>query len=180
MTALQIRYIPDSELTSDQHKEIDALDKLAFAGESEQDHPELAGITWATHDWMALGFLGDELVTQLALPIREISVGAEKIRIAGVGGVATHPKFQHKGYASVLLSATQTFMRDKIRVPFGLLICAGKLQRFYERAGWQFVADVLYFLQDNQRRVLHTCVMILPLSKLAWPTGEIDLCGSPW
>jgi nodulation protein A len=180
MTGLQIRFITDSELTPDLRKEIDALDKLAFAGESADAHPELAGITWASHDWMALGFLGNEIVTQLSLPKRGISVGAEKICVAGVGGVATHPKFQHKGYASALLGATQIFMRDTIRVPFGLLICAGKLQRFYERAGWQFAAEVLYFSQEHQQRALHTCVMILPLANQAWPTGEIDLCGSPW
>jgi GNAT superfamily N-acetyltransferase len=180
MTGLKICFINYSELTSDQQKESDALDKLAFAGESEADHPELSGITWASHDWMALGFLGEELVTQLSLPIREISVGAEKIWVAGVGGVATHPKFQHKGYASALLGAIQVFIRDKIRVTFGLLICADQLRRFYERAGWQFAADNLYFSQDNQRRALHTCVMVLPLANHSWPKGEIDLCGSPW
>jgi GNAT superfamily N-acetyltransferase len=180
MAGLQICFILDSELTSDQHKEIDALDKLAFAGESEDDHPELSGITWASHDWMALGFLGDELVTQLALPLREISVGAEKIWVAGVGGVATYPRFQHKGYAGALLEATKIFMRDTLRIPFGLLICADKLRRFYESAGWQFAAEVLCFSQEGKRRALPACVMILPLANKAWPTGEIDLCGSPW
>jgi aminoglycoside 2'-N-acetyltransferase I len=180
MTDLRIRFVTDSELTPDLRKEIDALDKLAFAGESDADHPELAGITWAPHDWMALGFLGDEIVTQLSMPEREISVGAQKIKVVGVGGVATHPGFQRQGYASALLGATQSFMRENMRVPFGLLICDGKMQQFYERAGWQFTTDILYFLQDDQRRSLHTCVMVLSLANQDWPAGEIDLCGSPW
>ena len=180
MTELQFRFIPSSDITPGQQKEIDALDALAFTGQTDDDNPELAGITWASCDWMALGFLGDTLVTQSAVPIREISVGNEKVWVAGIGGVAAHPKFQHKGYASALLGATQLFLHYKIQVPFGLLICADTLRTFYERAGWYFAGGVLYISIDNQRRALHTCVMILQLTNQTWPAGEIDLCGPPW
>jgi ribosomal protein S18 acetylase RimI-like enzyme len=94
--------------------------------------------------------------------------------------MATHPDFQRKGYGLALLKAAETFMRDELRVPFGLLICDVSARPFYEPARWQFVADALYYEQDNQRRLLNTCVMILSMMDRNWLSGEIDLCGLPW
>jgi GNAT superfamily N-acetyltransferase len=179
MTDLQIRFVPQADVTPELDQEIDALDKLAFADEVIDD-PDFNSIQWAGHDWMALGYLDGELVTQLCLPKREILVGAEKIWVAGVGGMATHPKHWHKGYGSALLRATESFMRDEMQTPFGLLICADETQPFYQLSKWQRVADVLCFTQNEQRRQLQTCVMILQLTDRPWHAGEIDLCGLPW
>lgn len=180
MTELQVRFIPKAEITSELDIEIDTLDKLAFANDGIDHDPEFSSIHWAEPDWMALGFVGEELVTQLCLPKREISVSTEKVWVAGIGGMATHPNHHHKGYGSRLLGAAETFMRDEMRVPFGLLICADETRPFYELARWQFVADALYYEQDDQRRILNTCVMILPVMNRSWLSGEIDLCGLPW
>jgi len=180
MTDLQIRFIPQAELTPKLQQDIDLLDKLAFADDGIDDDPEFSSIHWASPDWMGLGFVNEELVTQLCLPKREIIVGNEKVWVAGIGGMATHPDHQHIGYGSALLRMTESFMRDEMHVPFGLLICAYETRPFYELARWQFAADMLYYSQDNQRRTLNTCVMILPLEKHAWRAGEIDLCGLPW
>lgn len=177
---LQIEIIRDSLILPDVRKDINELDQLAFAGDSTDDDPEFSRIDWASPDWMALGFLYGELVTQLCLPKREIMVASEKIWVAGVGGMATHPNHQHKRYGSALLKGTETFMRDEIQVPFGLLICAASTRPFYELAGWQYAADVLYYQQENQKRILSTCVMILQLRDQTWPAGEIDLRGAPW
>ncbi|MFN8411341.1 MAG: GNAT family N-acetyltransferase [Anaerolineales bacterium] len=180
MTTLQIRFIPHKEISAGLQAEIDALDKLAFAEDDIDNDPEFSSIRWAGPDWMALGYLDKELVTQLSMPKREIIVGSNKVWVAGIGGMATHPKHHHKGYGSALLKATENFMRDEVRVPFGLLICADETQPFYELARWQRVADLLYYHQDSQRKMLHTSVMILNLGNQTWPAGEIDLCGSPW
>jgi len=180
MMNLQIRFIPHSEIGLELQKETEALDKLAFGEDGIDDDPEFASIQWAVPDWMGLGFLNGRLVTQLCLPKREISVGGEKVWVAGIGGMATHPDHQHKGFGSALLKATERFMRDEIQVPFGLLICADATQPFYQLSRWLKVADVLYFWQENQRRSLQTCVMVLPLTDRLWLAGEIDLCGLPW
>jgi GNAT superfamily N-acetyltransferase len=180
MENINISFLPEKDILSEVRQQIDALDHLAFAGDTIDDDPEFSSIQWASPDWMALGFLNDELITQLCLPKREIRVGNEKVWVAGIGGMATHPDNQHRGYGSALLKATETFMRDEMRVPFGLLICAYETRPFYELARWQFAADRLYFTQDNQRRTLTTCVMVLSLEKHVWRAGEIDLCGLPW
>lgn len=180
MTALQIRFVPHAEVEPALQSEIEALDKLAFADDGIDDDPEFASIQWSEPDWMGLGFLNSQLVTQVCLPKREIAVGGEKVWVAGIGGMATHPDFQRKGYGLALLKAAEIFMRDELRVPFGLLICDVSVRPFYEPARWQFVADALYYEQDNQRRILNTCVMILSIMDRNWLSGEIDLCGLPW
>ena len=177
---LKIEIILDSLITAEVQKAITELDHLAFADDGIDDDPEFSRIQWASPDWMVFGFLHGELVTQLCIPKREILIGSEKIWVAGVGGMVTHPNHHHKGYGSALLKATETFMRDELQVPFGLLICADETQPFYKLARWQRTADLLYYHQDNQRRILKTCVMILQLEKQTWHAGEIDLCGLPW
>jgi GNAT superfamily N-acetyltransferase len=181
MDTLEIEIIPADQVSSELDSQIDQLDRLAFGGDGDIDNdPEFSGIQWSSPDWMALGFQGEELVTQLCLPKRQITVGVEKIWVAGIGGMATHPNHHHKGYGSALLKAAETFMRDQLKVPFGLLICASETRRFYELAYWQLVADALYHEQGDQKRILHTSVMILQLENQTWPVGEIDLCGLPW
>lgn len=178
MTYLDIRFLPQADLKPELRHEYDELDRLAF-GSLTEDH-EFSSIQWATPDWMGFGFLQGQLVTQLCIPKREIRVGNEKIWVAGLGGMATHPDFQHLGLGSALLAATERFMRDTILVPFGLLICAEGTCPFYERSNWQIAANFLHFRQEQQSRLLRTCVMILPLTDRLWPAGEIDLCGLPW
>lgn len=180
MNNLRVRFIYHQEISPELRIEIEELDRLAFAGDDIDSDPEFASIQWATPDWMALGFLHEELVTQLSMPKREIMVGSERVWVAGIGGMATHPNHHHKGYGSALLKATEIFMRDELQFPFGLLICADETQPFYELAHWEHVTDLLYYHQDDQRRKMRTSVMTLQLKNQAWPAGEIDLCGAPW
>lgn len=179
MTTLEIRFLPVNQVPIELERAIDALDHLAFAGEQAHD-PEFASIEWGSPDWMALGFRGGELVSQLCLHKREIAVGTARVWVAGVGGVATHPDWLRRGFASQVLRGAEIFMRETLQVPFGLLVCADETQPVYARCGWQTVAQALTFIQDEKPRSLETCVMILPLSNQSWPPGEINLLGLPW
>jgi predicted acetyltransferase len=179
MPQLQIEFLHITQISPELDREIDALDHLAFSAD-ENDDPEFNAIEWSAQEWMALGRLDGQLVSQLCLLKREILVGGEKVTVAGIGGVATHPQWQRQGLASQIMRATETFLRDEICVPFGLLVCAEQTQPVYARCGWQTVANALFFVQNDQRLPLYTCVMVLPLSGQPWPSGEIDLCGLPW
>jgi GNAT superfamily N-acetyltransferase len=179
MTNLDIRFLPVDQVSPELDRAINTLDHLAFAGEQDDD-PEFASIEWGSPDWMVLGLQDGELLSQLCLHKREIAVGVERVWVAGVGGVATHPDWQKRGFAGQVLRASETFMRETLQVPFGLLVCADETQPVYARCGWQTVARKLIFIQDEKPRRLETCVMILPLSNQVWPFGEINLLGLPW
>ena len=44
---LNIRFMPQADITSELQQEIDALDKLAFADDGIDDDPEFSNINWA-------------------------------------------------------------------------------------------------------------------------------------
>lgn len=179
MTQLRIEFHPAQQVSAELEHRLETLDRLAFAGENNGD-PEFASIEWGSPDWMVLGFLEGELVSQLCLHKREITVGPQRIWVAGIGGVATHPNWLRRGFASQVLRASEVFMRETLKVPFGLLVCADETQPVYARCGWQTVAKSLIFTQNDQRRTLETSVMIFSLSGQPWPDGEINLRGLPW
>ncbi len=178
--ALHIKILSCDQISPELDKQIDQLDHLAYSSVKLPENPEYGQIVWSAHHWMVLGYLNDALVTQLCLLKREILIGAESVRVAGLGGVATDPQWQRHGFALQILREAEKFMRDDIGVAFGLLICDKEIQPYYTRGGWINVAQSLRYSQADQRRVLNTCVMVLPLANQVWPSGEIDLCGSPW
>ncbi len=179
MTSIQIRFLSQSQISTDEECQINALDRLVFAG-ADQDDPQLKDIQWASHDWMAVGYHQEQLVVQFCLLKREILVGGYPLMVAGVGGVVTHPDWRRRGLARQLLLAAEPFMRENLAVPFALLICAEETQQVYASCGWQAVAHSLRYTQDGQSRILPTLVMVLPLAGQAWLEGEIELCGLPW
>jgi predicted acetyltransferase len=180
--ALKIEFVSSHLISADVQKNIDDLARAAFAANVKNDDPEFKSIEWSGSqiETMALGFIDGELVTLLGLLQREILVGEQSLWVVGVGGVATHPNWQKRGLASGLLKAVEAYMCEKMGASFGLLVCAEERRPFYRQAGWQVVADHLFFWQQGQRRVLKTPVMVLPLADASWPSGEIDLRKSPW
>jgi nodulation protein A len=175
----EITFLPETEISPELNRAIDVLDHLAFSSVDHHD-PALDGIEWASHEWNGLGHIGGELVSQLCLLKREITVGQERVWVAGIGGVATHPHWQRHGLASQLMRAAADFIRHEMDVNFGLLICSETIRPFYEGLGWLMVADTLNFVQNNQPGTLKTCVMILKISADPFPQGVIDLRGLPW
>jgi GNAT superfamily N-acetyltransferase len=129
---------------------------------------------------MGVGRLEDHLIVQLGCLQRKIRVAGTPIRVVGIGGVATHPDFQQRGYASQLMNATAEFIHQELQTPFGLLICDGRPCQLYQKLGWLRVADHLIYQQNGLRLKLNATVMVLQLRDRLFPAGEIDLCGVPW
>jgi GNAT superfamily N-acetyltransferase len=175
VAALQIEFIRSELASAEDQLAIDRLDQLAFAEEQAEDP-----IQWADSDWMGVGRLDGEIVTQLCLLKRAILVGARQIPVGGVGGVATHPAWQRNGLSTALMGKAAQFMQTEFEVPFGLLVCADETQPFYASLSWITVATKLWFTGQGKRQSLPSRVMVISLAKRAWPEGEIDLCGPPW
>lgn len=57
-------------------------------------------------------------------------------KVASIGEVATHPTFQHHGYATEVLQTVTTTMHEQ-HFAFGVLFCQPKMEEFYKRFGWQ-------------------------------------------
>jgi predicted N-acetyltransferase YhbS len=173
---IKIDTLQTSRISLDDQVTTDLVDHLAFADQVNEDN----SIQWSPSDWMVIGRLDGEIVAQLCLLKREIRVGVVPVKVVGVGGVATLPKWRHHGFGTELMRAASTFMRSELYVPFGLLICASETQPFYAHLGWKAVATELWFEKNKIDQLMKTVVMTLPLGNDEWPLGEINLCGLPW
>jgi GNAT superfamily N-acetyltransferase len=175
---LRLEFLAAGKIPQTEHQEIDELDHIAYQSVAELEGA--GSIAWASSQWMGLGRLEDQLIVQLGCLQRKIRVAGTPIRVAGIGGVATHPDFQQRGYASQLMHATAEFIHQELQIPFGLLICDGRPCQLYQKLGWLRVADYLIYQQNGLRLKLNTSVMVLNLMDRLFPAGEIDLCGVPW
>ena len=171
--SITITIVPTGQLPASQQQELDALLDKVFAGQDE-------GLHWSPMDWNVMVREHGVLVSNVEILERTITVAGQPLRIGGIGGVATLPEYRRRGFASQAMCRAGAFMRDPLRLDFGLLVCGEERVHLYESLGWQVVADPMYFDQPDGKQKLNTAVMILSLNGKPWPSGVIDLCGLPW
>jgi predicted N-acetyltransferase YhbS len=169
-----------AELSPEEETRVTEVDHLAFSAPDSQPSEDEQDIEWSSPDWLVLGWLDGQIVSLLGIVRREIRVGDETLPVAGIGGVATHPEFQRRGLAARLMERAAGFMREELKVPFGLLVCSDLRQPYYARLGWQPVAEPMVFDWRGSKRVFPENTMIFTLGDRSWPIGTVDLCGKPW
>lgn len=138
------------------------------------------GIQWSTDDWHVTVRVDEQVVSRVGIVQRVGAVNGSPVKLGGMGGVATRPEFRRCGYAKAAMQAAVAFMRDPLRVEFGLLICGEKMIPYYGKLGWQVVPGPMQFDQPKGKVTFTDTVMVLPCHQPAWPPGVIDLCGLPW
>lgn len=144
-----------------------------------QEEFSFTGRTYSPPEWYVMASSGVELVGRLGVVERAISVGEREVRVAGVGGVTTRPKWRRQGVAQELLAATERLFR-RLQVPFGFLLCRDNVRSVYERAGWNVVAARTRFDQPDSPETYPHLTMVLECGDERWPDGDVDLRGLPW
>lgn len=138
-------------------------------------------ITWAHTDLHVLVLEAGEIVSNVEIFERRITVGGVPVHLGGIGGVATLKSWRRRGLAEAALQAAQAYLREPLAVEFGLLICGEPMVHYYAKFGWKLVANELWIQQPQGRVLYHDApTMVLPVGRSDWPAGEIDLCGLPW
>jgi len=141
---------------------------------------EAGSYTWADVDWHVLVWIEAELVSHVEIIQRTGMVGGRPVRLGGIGGVASTPKWRGRGLATLAMEKAAELMCGDLDVEFGLLICGQEMMPFYRRLGWKVVEGPLVFDQPAGKVTFEDIVMVLPCTELEWPAGTIDLCGLPW
>ncbi len=163
-----------SEVSEAQSLQLDALCDQAYAGDQTD-------LTWTDEeDWRVWLEVDGQMVSCLTIVERRAEVAGMPVRLGGIGGVATLPAQQRQGYARQVLDAAAEFLRDSLRVDFGMLVCSPHLVAYYARAGWQPVAAPMLIDQPRGKVTLNLGYMVLPCAGSPWPAGTLDLCGLPW
>jgi GNAT superfamily N-acetyltransferase len=137
-------------------------------------------VQWASAEQRMIALQDGEPVSHVGLYIREGLAKGREVRIAGIGGVMTHPAHQGKGHAKRLLKLADEKARER-NADFGLLVCEEKNIPFYESLGWRrFGGHMIH--QQHGKSVNWTLspMMVCDLAKAAPRGGMIDLRGMPW
>ena len=176
--ALTIIIQSTASMTKELEHEIDNLDHLAFSMNGEQEDN---GIEWVmSSTWFVLGRLGCRLVSQVGVVDRTIQVAGQSLAIGGIGGVATHPDFQRRGFAAILLQAAKDEMIRRGGYDFAMLFCDPKKIPYYAKNGFRQVHNPIYIHQSVGRVLFEDHQMVLQLSGKPWPEGDVDVNGPPW
>jgi len=138
------------------------------------------GLQWATDDWHVMVRLDRQVASRVGIVERMGTVNGQPVKLGGIGGVATLPAYRRRGLAHAAMAKAAEFMRNELKVEFGLLICGTKMILYYGRSGWQVVQGPMLFEQPKGMVTYTDTIMILPCTKNDWPSGIIDLCGLPW
>jgi aminoglycoside 2'-N-acetyltransferase I len=122
----------------------------------------------------------EQLVCHVGITRREGIWDGRKIRIGGIGGVATHPNFRRHGFASVALNAAVATLKDERATDFAMLFCEPQLTDFFTGRGWKPFTGEVFAEQAGQRAHFKALLPFVFYLKRAPHAGEIDLCGLPW
>lgn len=118
----------------------------------------------------------------IAIVIREIRVGTQAVRIAGVQNMAVRPGTRGGGVGAGLMERAMTEARRR-DVPFGLLFCVPELAKYYGRYGWKPRAEAVTMDYNGKTGIpipgKNIC-MTLSLAGLEFPGGDIHLGGADW
>ena len=133
------------------------------------------------HHKRYLAYNSDDLVAHLAILLRSVSLGGERVSIAGVAEVATDQDFRCRGIASNLLAMA---IEDAMASTASFMLLFGT-ENIYRRAGFKnyqnpmTAVDLSGGISRKIRKVENEPLMVLPLKDEEWdPTAPLDLLGS--
>jgi len=165
MMPLDLRVVPSTEMTREQH---DAVVELC----SQVFHVDYAFyMNLDLYRVHVLGYLGERLVAHALWLTRRLRIGDGPWRRAAyVEGVATHADFRGQGHGSTLMRRLQEEIGG-----FDLAALSPADAGWYERLGWVRWQGPLFIVKDGD--VLPTpddCVVIYRTPA----TGDLDLSAS--
>jgi hypothetical protein len=137
-------------------------------------------VQWAHADKRVLVWDGDTLICHVGIYLRSGLHDGAPVRIAGIGGVQTHPGRRREGTAAAALARASVFMRDEYGFDFGLLFCEPHNDGFYQRVGWEKFGGIVLAEQQSKSSPFTLMGTHLLRGRILPRSGTIDLCGLPW
>jgi GNAT superfamily N-acetyltransferase len=160
-----------SDLPSEQRKELEKWFQEEFGNRPYK---------WTPPNWYVTAWIENTLIGRAGIIERDVLVGKRTLRVGGISGIITRPKWRRLGVASAIIDKAVAFIKDELGAQFGLLLSKGEVAPLYTRLGWKPVEGPTTFEQPSGPTTYPKLTMVIPCSNDEWPAGEIDLCGLPW
>ncbi|HKY53773.1 MAG TPA: GNAT family N-acetyltransferase [Anaerolineales bacterium] len=177
---MNLEFVATTDFSAHQQRGLESLRAAVYPPEVMATLPSRL-FTWASPRWSVLVWDGEELVSRVGLLVRNAFHDGTSKRIGGIGGVATHPASQGKGYASLAMREATKHFDKELKVDYALLFCRPHLVPFYGRLGWKpFEGKV--FVEQPRGKIDFTAngAMVLDVKEEAPLKGILDLNGLPW
>jgi hypothetical protein len=180
--SLTPRIIAEQSLTAAE----DAAIRVALCRCFPVDH-EIFCKTRAWHGtlptWSVVVEHEDLIIAHAGIVEREILVGQERVRAAGVQNVLVVPEHRKTDlFRRIMLVAMAEALRRQ--VDLGILFCTADLARLYAWVGWRLLhgrsvirVDEQGFFQPLPEK---NVTMFYPLARADIPPGDIHLLGNDW
>lgn len=127
---------------------------------------------------------GATVIAHVGFQRRSIDVGGHDVMVAGTGGVLVHPEWRGFGLGRRVMALAQRAMRDDTAVDFGYLGCREAVVAFYETCGWRRIHARESHVSISVAAETMTSdggpILVYAAGGSGWPSGEIDLRGTPW
>ena len=162
----------ESSLTEEQEAAILALGDIWEAAH--------LGVSWRPKEEHIVSYVDGKFAAKASILKHCVVINGEEVLVGGVGGVITMPAFQGQGHAVAVLNYLTDYLRDRLKLPFGLLFCRSALVPFYARFGWRVIEDTVYIQQPQGTITSPLPVMSVSYSKQPWPRGSVHLKSEPW
>jgi GNAT superfamily N-acetyltransferase len=138
------------------------------------------GLSWRPKDEHIVRYVDDQFAAKASVLTHCVVINDEEVLVGGVGGVLTMPAFQGQGHATAVLNYLTGYLRDRLKVPFGVLFCNPELVPFYARLGWRVIEDTVKIQQPHGTIASPLPVMNVSYSQQPWPAGTVYLNSEPW
>lgn len=143
---------------------------------------------YAAHDVHVMARADGRVLGHVGWALREITVGEEAVRVAGVGGVLISEEARGKRLGAELMRHAARSMHDRRGIAFGYLGCREDREDivpFYRVCGWVRIHAGERSLGRTGEPVVAPPgdpILILPIEAplTAWPRGDIELHGRAW
>ena len=177
---MKVEFVATEDFSDRQQTGLDRLRAVVYPPEVLATLPSRF-FTWAKPQWSVLLWEDDEVVSRVGLLVRDVFHNGLPNRIGGIGGVATHPASQGKGYASQAMREAAKRFHNDLSVAYALLFCRPGLVEFYKRLDWKpFEGKVFVEQLHGKIEFSANDALVLDIKEDAPLDGVLDLNGLPW
>jgi hypothetical protein len=133
--------------------------------------------------WSILVEDGDAVIAHAGVVEREMLVGDQRVRGAGIQNVLVVPEHRKSNlFRQVMATAMEESRRRDLDL--GILFCTRDLARVYASLGWRLLKDRTVIRIDEsgmpQPLPAKNLAMFYPLRRTDMPPGDINLLGNDW
>jgi predicted N-acetyltransferase YhbS len=182
MNEVRITLLAVGDFDAGRKQALEDLRRAAFPpGERETEIP--ARFTWAKGEWGALVENAQRsLVSYAGVMFRQVTLDGRALRLAGLGGVKTHPDWRRQGLAARAVARIMDHAREQADVPFAMLFCRPDRVAYYASLGWSLFEGEIFMQQPGGAAAYLEAFrgMTAPLGGEAPVAGQIDIRGLPF